>query len=193
MHRPTNPMLRFELRHHPSETSHLHVPSGWQRTMQYPPVHFLRLGLTLLNCPAMNDPSTVDTRRFRSTFGTSPEVCAVLWNETYEEMKVYNRLAPKHLMWALHHLKAYDTEETASRWMGRCDEQTWRKWIWRFIEAIGNLEDEVVSTWYTILRSAIARARRHCLLVHFLFLSSHSRARRLFGRIAKSTTSATIA
>jgi len=51
----------------------------------------------------------------------------------------------EHLLWALMFLKSYGKEKVMSALAGGVDPQTFRKWVWIFIEAISYLEDEVVS------------------------------------------------
>ena len=80
--------------------------------------------------------------RFRAHFGTSPEICAVLW-----EMldPIFGGL-PKHLLWALMFLKLYCAESVMRTLAGGVHEQTFRKWAWTYIDAISELQYKVVST-----------------------------------------------
>ena len=50
-------------------------------------------------------------RRFKALFGASSEVVATLWNMIDDHNPVEGG-QPKHLLWALVHLKVYGSEET---------------------------------------------------------------------------------
>jgi len=56
---------------------------------------------------------------------------------------------PKHLLWALHFMKAYPKQgpacATVGASSGAVDAKTFRKWVWAFIKAIAELEEVVVS------------------------------------------------
>ena len=87
---------------------------------------------------------------FRSYFGTSSRICAVLWELLKRQRKRiakkdgYGNVSPKHLLWALMFLKVYGVEATLSSMAGGVDEKTYRKWVWIFVKAIANLEPELV-------------------------------------------------
>ena len=49
----------------------------------------------------------------------------------------------KHLLWALLFLKVYATD-TISAALAGCCECTFRKWVWPFVEAIGDVKNDVV-------------------------------------------------
>ena len=52
----------------------------------------------------------------------------------------------KHLLWACLLLQTYGSEEELSGHAGGVDEQTFRTWVWDMIEAVSDLEDQVVSS-----------------------------------------------
>ena len=92
--------------------------------------------------------------RWMSLFGTTPEVCVVLWNKIDPRrtmVGVGQAPEPKHLLWALIFLRIYDTDEVNSRLVGGVDEKTFRKWAHPFVEAISFLEYPVVRSVYLIL------------------------------------------
>lgn len=68
---------------------------------------FLHLGRELVCDPTEDVIRSAQTehRRFRGSFGTSPEVCAVLWEECKEQIS--GDALPMHLLWAL---KLYASE-----------------------------------------------------------------------------------
>ena len=89
--------------------------------------------------------SAVEYRRFRGNFGTTPEICVILWG-----MITPNEIMPKgvkccHLLWALMFLKLYASEHVLCS-MAECDEKTFRKWAWLFVLALADLEPENVSS-----------------------------------------------
>lgn len=89
----------------------------------------------------------IELRRFKAYFGCSPERCAQLWSLIHQNKSAKRWVrggSPQHLMWALLWLKLYNTEEVVSGMAG-CDEKTFRKWYWRFVEAIAALKEKTVS------------------------------------------------
>ena len=60
---------------------------------------------------------------------------------------------PKHLLWTLYFLKVYPREAAGCSAVGggggAIDPKTLRKWVWLFIERIGELADEVVSNSFS--------------------------------------------
>lgn len=96
--------------------------------------------------PGVHGPSYTFDRRFRSTFGTSSDVCSVLWNmlQPYTTMH-QNGIVPHHLLWSLMFLKEYAHETVHCAMVGGVDEKTFRKWSWLFVDAISFLEPMVVS------------------------------------------------
>ena len=49
------------------------------------------------------------------------------------------------MLWGLMFLKIYASEGVLATLAGGVDEKTFRKWAWRFVDAIADLEDDVVS------------------------------------------------
>lgn len=97
----------------------------------------------------MNDSShslVVGMRRFKSAFGVSPNVCSIVW------LKIKNHLSPDfneiHLLWTLFFLKTYNTE-AINRSIFKCDEKTFRRRIWKIIDALSSLR--VVSLHLTTM------------------------------------------
>jgi len=84
------------------------------------------------------EPSLVDWHRYREHFGCSPYLCCLLWDLLHEQqlMTVLGATArPEHILWTLLFLKQYATEAPSAGCFG-CNEQTYRKWIWRIVELI---------------------------------------------------------
>lgn len=79
-------------------------------------------------------------RRFRAYYGMEYEHCAVLWNKlhavTADNLKGWK---PKHLLDCLFFMKVYASEEVNAGIAG-CDEKTVRKWNWKIIDEIANLD-----------------------------------------------------
>ena len=78
-------------------------------------------------------------RSFAANFGVSSDVCAVAWETLYTKGNISASAHPKHLLWALHFLKTYATEN-ASRAILKADECTIRKWRWHFVELLAELK-----------------------------------------------------
>ena len=130
---------------------------------------FKLIGMEMLLRPVDGPDDTTMRRRFIGNFGCLPDTCALLWNkcltsgfecfyaevESFKTLKLkgmkkktlhqnYPPYKPRHLLWALNFLKAYSTEEQKNA-LGKETEKTMREWIWKFIEAISSLKNEVVS------------------------------------------------
>jgi hypothetical protein len=106
---------------------------------------FSLIGAELMGRDSSHGSALTFDRRFRSTFGTSPDVCAVIWNM----LDPYNTIAhegtsPQHLLWALMFMKMYAKESVRCSMAGGVDEKTLRKWVWIFVIEISFLEPYVV-------------------------------------------------
>lgn len=78
----------------------------------------------------------VGLRVFREFFGTTPEVCSVL----FEIISIdHFDLHQEHLLWALLFIKQYQTEAIISA-LADVTEKTARKWIWLFLEYIQEIK-----------------------------------------------------
>lgn len=73
--------------------------------------------------------------RFRSHYGTSPGVCALIWNKISDI--VPRKYTYKHLLWGLLFLKVYATESVTAGMIG-VDEDTYRDHLWEVIKAIAS-------------------------------------------------------
>jgi hypothetical protein len=84
-------------------------------------------------------------RRFVGMFGLEPIHCAIVWNElVLSGWTGRTRCAkPVHLLWALHFLRVYPTEEVLVARVG-VDEKTARKWVWFYIHGIARLTLKIV-------------------------------------------------
>ena len=96
---------------------------------------FWNVGLLYANHNSQNSKMT-GYRRFRSFYGISPQVFAVLWKQ------IQNKPAgsePKHLLWCLFFLKNYNKEHINAAIAG-VDEKTFRLWAWRFVQLLADLD-----------------------------------------------------
>jgi hypothetical protein len=85
-----------------------------------------------------------DERRFLATFGVAPVVCLTIWNLLVETGNLPPGSFEYHLLWGLMFLKLYCSESIHAALVG-CDEKTFRKWSWAFVDGISFLKDRVVS------------------------------------------------
>lgn len=76
-------------------------------------------------------------RRFKSFFGTTPRICAIIW--AMLEHKRPSKSAPKHLLWCLLFLKQYNVEHTR-RAILKTNEKTLRHWTWIYINLLADLD-----------------------------------------------------
>ena len=92
----------------------------------------------------------MEARHFREFFGTSLVVVEKVWALLENNFLLPDGCSPKHLLWALHFMKVYPKQSvgcsTVGAIEGAVDPKTHRKWVWAFIEAIAEVQDEVVST-----------------------------------------------
>lgn len=72
-------------------------------------------------------------RKFRAIFGVPPYICVSIWTQLQDGLNQGSE--KKHLLWCLHHMKVYSTENVNCAIWG-CDEKTFRKWSWYFIGKI---------------------------------------------------------
>ena len=105
--------------------------------MIYSPRAFLLLGRDII-WNRMTD------RSFRAHFGCSPDVCSILWEmiDTQGCLRC-SGMMPRHLLWTLNFLKAYETEDLIASRMGTT-RKTLRKWIWIVLRAIAGLKRRLV-------------------------------------------------
>jgi hypothetical protein len=107
--------------------------------------YFLQLGHKIVGCKPHEYRLRGARAKFMSLYGTEPQVVALLWDILPDSVKNMNGCHPKHLLWALNFLKAYDTAiNNGTRF--RCDEKTFRKWCWHMLASIEPLKYQVVSS-----------------------------------------------
>ena len=91
----------------------------------------------------------MEDRRFRELFGARMEIVVHIWVMMEEDDLLPPKSKPKHLLWTLYFLKVYPRQEPGCSAVGgsggAIDPKTIRKWVWLFIERIGDLADDVVS------------------------------------------------
>ena len=110
-------------------------------------LHFKQKGLELIGASKKSRSLKVRDRRFKAAFGTSSMVIAILWQATKDSIaKVHPSVRDVHILWCFHFLKVYTTETVHAATLHAGDEKTLRKWVWIFLEAISNLQEEVVSS-----------------------------------------------
>lgn len=78
--------------------------------------------------------NAIRSRRFKSFTGLSMQTFAVL----YKLVTDVEGISKKWLFVTLYFLKSYPTESLLHLQF-RCDEKTLRKWIWKLLEKISNL------------------------------------------------------
>lgn len=114
--------------------------------MSFEPNSFFILGNDMIKRRAMLPTATeTDIQRFRSVFGTSPQICSYLWDMCSYHTDLPKDSHPKHLLWSLMFLKLYRSESAHTSIAGGVDEKTFRKWSWILVSAISFLVPYVVS------------------------------------------------
>lgn len=73
-------------------------------------------------------------------------MCSIVWSMIvlHGRTQLPTKPNPVHFLWALLFLKGYDTTAKNAA-MADCDEKTFRKWCWFYVEAIADLDVDVVS------------------------------------------------
>ena len=96
----------------------------------------------------------MEARLFREFFGTSVDAVEIVWDLLIRDDLLPEKGRPKHLLWALHFMKAYPKQgpgcSVVGASAGAVDPKTFRKWVWAFIVAIAELEEVVVSIFYIL-------------------------------------------
>ena len=111
------------------------------------------------------DSNSYDTkrRRFVSFFGVEPAIVSVAWSLlfVYDLIDLNPRqVKPIHLLWALLFVQCYEVEErNAARC--KCDEKTFRKWSWYYLNALATLDKCVVSTVSSVTLHFAASLSNH--------------------------------
>ena len=120
--------------------------------------NFCGIARGLMNHPSRHDGgcwSSTKTRLFREFFGTPVEAVEIVWDLLLRDSLLPDKGRLKHLLWALHFMKAYPKQgpacATVGASAGAVDAKTFRKWVWAFIKAIAELEEVVVSIFFNIL------------------------------------------
>ena len=107
---------------------------------------FFELGITMLSGqynPRRRCRAT-ENDRFQALYGVSPLVCSILWIMIVIAGGLDPYCQPKHLLWCFLFLKCYLSENVMAAILN-ADEKTIHKWVWYMMDALNNLEMEVVS------------------------------------------------
>lgn len=93
----------------------------------------------------------VEDRRFREMFGVPPIVCLTAWSMlcTIGSLPLDGTLM--YFLWTLCFLKVCAKQGPMAVLCGGADPKTIKKWVWQFIFAIADLEQDVVSETSLIL------------------------------------------
>ncbi|CAB9528703.1 unknown protein [Seminavis robusta] len=80
---------------------------------------------------------------FRGFFGAPIGIIVILWNMIVPLINM-SGAAPKHVLWALVHLKIYSTANVHRRIVGWPSLVTYRKWTWYILGKIASLKADVI-------------------------------------------------
>ena len=109
----------------------------------------------------------MEDRRFRELFGARMEIVVHIWVMMDDDGLLPEKSRPKHLLWTLYFMKVYPRQAPGCSAVGgsggAIDPKTMRKWVWLFIERIGELADEVVSKVYCCVLLAVVYSPRRPL------------------------------
>jgi hypothetical protein len=97
--------------------------------------------------------STVARKRFQANYRTEAVVAADVWLRLMSSRwREKNSLKPNHLLWSQSYGKQ---REMAPK--NKCDEETWRNWVWKGLYAINHLKKDVVK-FLLLLTSILQRS-----------------------------------
>jgi hypothetical protein len=117
--------------------------------------HFEQLGAEIMSRSASNVESTSFERRWITHFQVAALVIATVWEMLVTDPDPDDRLdkgaLPEHLLWAILFLRTYREESILAGMCGSVNEDTFRKWSWRFVLKISELEFDVVSLLFVSL------------------------------------------
>ena len=82
---------------------------------------------------------------FRSYFGTSPVICAILWQMIVDAEPLKRGAMKGHLLWALVFLKVYANKSALCALVGLPNKKTFCKWTKYMINQISWLKSDVAS------------------------------------------------
>jgi hypothetical protein len=89
---------------------------------------------------------SINRRRFRANLGCSSRVCSYVWNRIVAKGILPKGFLPTHLLWTLVFLKLYCCETILAILCG-CDEKTLRKWVWKGVDLLGQLNLVSQNVW----------------------------------------------
>ena len=107
---------------------------------------FIDVGFELLQFKR-KEWNTTSARRWKASFGCSPTCCAIVWQmmDPPNNSFIPNNCHPKHLLWALMHMKLYTSQDALSSAVGGVSAKTVRKWVRAFIRELSQLSQTLVS------------------------------------------------
>jgi hypothetical protein len=95
-----------------------------------------------------------EDRRFRDFFGTFAACALDSWHRLHHFQLTPGGGRFYHLLWALMFMKIYGKEADlcahAGDTSGLVDPKTYRKWVWPFVEALAEMEYNVVSCFVSL-------------------------------------------
>jgi hypothetical protein len=115
------------------------------------PSELLKIGLNLVGFTRRRirrAKTTTNMKRFKSFFGSSPAVIAMIWEDLQKTRINEARVPPqdrkiKYILMAMHHLKCYPTE-IEREGMFDISAMWGRDWVWYFVEKVQALKGEKI-------------------------------------------------
>lgn len=107
--------------------------------MKYSKKQLLAIGLDVLSSNDKKLDENRLNRLYRSCFGVSLIVVYQIWKILEIQNRLPHKGHPTHLYWMLCFLKSYNTKNFYSA-LFHVHENTFRKWVWKFIHAVSDIE-----------------------------------------------------
>jgi hypothetical protein len=99
---------------------------------------FINIGRSIITHHGRALSLRTELGKFKAFFGATPEVCNDIWFKLDPTENIDGDAQPKHLLWALMLVKVYAFEKVLAK-LACCDEKTFRKWAWRFLDGISEI------------------------------------------------------
>lgn len=94
--------------------------------------------------PYVRSTAAQEERKFRSSFGCGPFVALTAWCMLVHHDTVPAGGTMEHFLWTLIFLKGCPKEAHLKILCGGADPKTIRLWVWRFLDALADLEPDLV-------------------------------------------------
>ena len=132
--------------------SHQHQQNTKSKTMATE-ANFLLIGLVMMGISRADIDGmgkNQQQQEFSTHFGPTPAICVLLWEDSAAIETEHSKMLPMHLLWGLHFLRCYPTEEELAARLKQ-GVRTIRRWLWFVIARLQSLLHQKVCCWCRLL------------------------------------------